>query len=568
MKMKQRLLLLFSVAVVSLAVIICIFFRADKELRIDDNRREAGDSIETSTESPLETLGKKLEELCLRGRISELEDYVVSERLTVEEAGLLAGQSQLLKHLSAYANNHWTITSAGICILQADINGDGIPDIVEYGPGEGEFFVNKSEEEINTLLIFLGEEDNTYSLHYSQPFFCTKVSWGEPIQVIEYENERYLLFFDTFEKRLSAHWLNHGIPDGKVEVQFKQVSTKAEILEETEGFDAEILLEDIHIYSPYLLDNLLDDVSTEIEMKVNWQIELYEEEKNKIFIEKYDTAFAEELHAFDAPLDVIPSVSYVYESDINNDGINEQYVKRQARLSLYTDDLFEAHIGGPPALTNTGYYGKHEGRNGLTYYMESAGEETDFKRLIGLDIWEGELTPLWFCVRHTEKGNVVYFLYQDENEYERRIDGYFADGKQYEKIGSIRCIPEMQCTLKYEVNGTEKNSGLDYFTCLTEDGRSVEFVFGSDHPLEAIINQNVQTRIAEKISEAEIEGVKYSLLDKYALAATEEKYVMEYMIVSERPLETNADRYDYKRYRMEVDLNTGVCRDIDGENEG
>lgn len=200
--------------------------------------------------------------------------------------------------------------------------------------------------------------------------------------------------------------------------------------------------------------------------------------------------------------------------------------------------------------------------------MESAGEETDFKRLIGLDIWEGELTPLWFCVRHTEKGNVVYFLYQDENEYERRIDGYFADGKQYEKVGSIKCIPEMQCTLKYEVNGTEKNSGLDYFTCLTEDGRSVEFVFGSDHPLEATINQNVQTRITEKISEAEKEGVKYFLLDKYALAATEEKYVMEYKIVSERPLETNADRYDYKRYRMEVDLNTGVCRDIDGENEG
>lgn len=119
MKIKQRFLFLFSVAGVSLAVIICIFFRADKGLRIDDNRRKAGDSIETSTESPLETLGKKLEELCLRGRISELEDYVVSERLTVEEAGLLAGQSQLLKHLSAYANNHWTITSAGICILQA-----------------------------------------------------------------------------------------------------------------------------------------------------------------------------------------------------------------------------------------------------------------------------------------------------------------------------------------------------------------------------------------------------------------------------------------------------------------
>lgn len=356
MKMKQRLLLLFSVAVVSLAVIICIFFRADKELRIDDNRREAGDSIETSTESPLETLGKKLEELCLRGRISELEDYVVSERLTVEEAGLLAGQSQLLKHLSAYANNHWTITSAGICILQADINGDGIPDIVEYGPGEGEFFVNKSEEEINTLLIFFGEEDNSYSLHYSQPFFSTKVSWGEPIQVIEYKNERYLLFFDrqfeyeTGNQRLSAYWLNHGIPDGKVEVQFKQVSVKAELLEETEGFDAEILLEDIHIYNPYLLDNLLNDVSTEIEMKVNRPINSYEEEKNKILIEKYDTAFAEELHNFDAPIDAIPIVDYVYESDINNDGIKEQYVKRQARLSLYTDDLFEAHIGGPRRL--------------------------------------------------------------------------------------------------------------------------------------------------------------------------------------------------------------------------
>lgn len=81
---------------------------------------------------------------------------------------------------------------------------------------------------------------------------------------------------------MSAYWLNHGIPDGKVEVQFKQVSVKAELLEETEGFDAEILLEDMYTYNPYLLDNLLDDVSTEIEMKVNWQMELYEEEKNKI----------------------------------------------------------------------------------------------------------------------------------------------------------------------------------------------------------------------------------------------------------------------------------------------
>lgn len=152
MKMKQRFLLLFSAAGISLAIIFCICFRGDKERRI----------------------------------------------------------SQLLNHLSAYANNHWTISSDGICILQADINGDGIKDIVEYGPGDG-------------------------------------------------------------------------------------------------------------------------------------------------------------------------------------------------------------------------YYGKHEGRNGLTYYMESAGKETDFKRLFGLDIWEGELTPLWFCVRNTEKGNVVYFIYQDENEYEKRIDWYFAD---------------------------------------------------------------------------------------------------------------------------------------------
>lgn len=366
---------------------------------------------------------------------------------------------------------------------------------------------------------------------------------------------------------MSAYWLNHGIPDGKVEVQFKQVSVKAELLEETEGFDAKILLEDMHTYNPYLLDNLLDDVSTEIEMKVNRQMELYEEEKNKILIEKYDTAFAEELHAFDAPLDVIPIVDYVYESDINNDGINEQYVKRQTRLLLYTDQLFDLSIGGEPALTDTGYYGKHEGRNGLTYYMESAGKETDFKRLFGLDIWEGELTPLWFCVRNTEKGNVVYFIYQDENEYEKRIDGYFADGKQYEKKVSIRCIPEMQCTLQYEMNGTEKNSSLDYFTCLTEDSRSVEFVFGSYHPLEATINQNVQTRIAEKISEAEKEGMRYVTLNRYTLAATEEKYVMEYMIVSERLLETDTEGYDRRRYCMEVDLNTGVCTDIDGKNE-
>lgn len=42
----------------------------------------------------------------------------------------------------------------------------------------------------------------------------------------------------------------------------------------------------------------------------------------------------------------------------------------------------------------------------------------------------------------------------------------------------------------------------------------------------------------------------------YTLAATDEKYAMEYMMVSERPLETYTEGYERRRYCMEVDLNT------------
>lgn len=504
-------------------------------------------------ESPLDIIGELLKELCLSGNISELEKYVVSERLTLEEAGLLAGQSQLLNHLNVYANNHMAISTNGICILQADINGDGIKDIVEYGPGEGYWFVNTMEEEINTLLIFLGEEDNSYSLHYSQPFFKTQVRWGELIQVINYKNEQYLLFNDG-NNRLSAYWLNNGIPDGKVSLQFKPVSWKAEILEEKKGYGAEILLEDNHIREPYLLDS----ISTEIEMDDD-------EEKVKL-IEKFNAAFKAELHTFDDSLEYYPLVDIVYESDINNDGINEQYVKTEGRLALFPEELFDIGITGGPALVTGRYYGQHEGRNGLIYYMESAGKKTDFKQLFGLDIWGGELTPLWFCVRNTEKGNVIYLIYQDENEFEKRIDGYFAKGKQYEKVLSVRYLPEIQCNLLYEDNDTEENKDLNYFTCLAEDGRSVEFVFGNNNALEATINLNIQEIIDEKISDLEEEGMKHFTINRNTLTATEESYVMEYMIVFEKPLEQDknyAEEYERRRYRMEVDVTTGKCKDFE-----
>ena len=119
----------------------------------------------------------------------------------------------------------------------------------------------------------------------------------------------------------------------------------------------------------------------------------------------------------------------MYECDLNNDGITERYLKAVKELWMYETGFPSIGYGwgGLPHITGE-YYGIHEGRHGLMYYMESEGEETDFFKMCGLDIWAGEMTPQYFWVEQTDRGNVTYITYQDGEEHRQHIEGYLIQG--------------------------------------------------------------------------------------------------------------------------------------------
>ena len=74
---------------------------------------------------------------------------------------------------------------------EADINGDGIDDVIGYGPDENGYSANM-------LNIYLGTEDGGVVLSYSRPLFDTWVKWTDTIEVVRYEEETYLFLWTIY----------------------------------------------------------------------------------------------------------------------------------------------------------------------------------------------------------------------------------------------------------------------------------------------------------------------------------------------------------------------------------
>lgn len=221
------LFLIFCTIGISIAV-ACPFSRNSEENKVREDsgiweqNREGNDirpeepekfEMPEMPETPyaLERFGGYLEEIYREGRRTELDSQVISRRLSLKDAALLAERSPLLEHIRSYEEDETLIITGGICILAADVNGDGLEDIIEYGPDD------ENADSANMLNIYLGEEDGGFGLSYSQPLFSTLARWSDIIEVVRYEEETYLLFRDRIRGmitvgRMRECWLHTGSP--------------------------------------------------------------------------------------------------------------------------------------------------------------------------------------------------------------------------------------------------------------------------------------------------------------------------------------------------------------------
>lgn len=509
----------------------------------------------------LENFGRYLEKIITEGRKTELDSHIISTRLNMEEAALLAEKSPLLEHIRYYAEDQLTIVTGGICILTADINGDGIDDVIEYGPDENGYSANM-------LNIYLGTEDGGVVLSYSQLLFDTWAAWTDPIEVVRYEEETYLLFMGSIDHNLrslgiNAYRISDGVPRDKLKLDYICSGVNVVITDNKDAYDTRFIEENsISLYHrayPFHCDISCERVDYGSgETKGENSDELYDKyvekytAEQKLYVEKY----AEKIYWYN-----ISNISDSYESDINNDGITEKYVKEVKPLWL--PELGFPKIGysaGLPFMTGE-YYGIHEGRYGLMYYIESEGEETDFFKMCGLDIWERELTPQYFWVEQTEKGNITYITFQDENEHKQYIEGYFIQGDSYERVISAEYIPSIECSINYEV--IEESDNVGYIVHLSKDRKSLEFEWNDSNGQDKGLNQTIRKLIEKEIEATDFEGGEFEAVQYYPKEATKEKLIVDYMIFYYVPWADTMIEEHSDSFRISIDLLTGECVQID-----
>ncbi len=390
--------------------------------------------------TPLETFSGYLEKLCREGHRSQLEQYVISRRLSLDEAAALA---ESIPHMAGDAPPIPNIAAVGICVLAADVNGDGLEDVIEYAPAQ-------DDDGANMLAIYLQGKEGDYRLSCSQPLLDTNIQWHAIIEVVKYKKNIYLLFIPRNEQsRIIACRLSEGVPREKMELTYVCRDVKAETIFCLEGYDVErVLNRSVDYY------HTADYYHCAYDARRRWrpmecgsgETEIDREEWGNIkglFNNKYREERQPYLQKYGDTLINITAWGFtdVFESDMNNNGVREQYIKTLERLG------FEENVGlftGLPIITGE-YYGSHEGRRGLWYCIEESGEEMDFLDMCGLDIWEGEMTPQFFWVEETDQGNITCIIYQDGEEFKQRVDGYFIQDKSYEKVFSVLYTPEISC---------------------------------------------------------------------------------------------------------------------------
>lgn len=514
--------------------------------------------------TPPEDFGEYLEALCREGYRSRLDQLVISRRLSLEEAAALADGSPLLEHLEGYTQDMPNINSRGIVVLTADVDGDGLEDVIEYGPGW-------DTEEANMLAVYLKNAEGGYRLACSQPLFPTNVLWTDIIEVVKYNKETYLLFMKRFQPNHITAWrLTAGTLREKLELTFQCSSVNAETVFCADGYDVDRLLhrsaEYYHTADYYHCSyghgrwwRVMACGSAERKLdKEEWGIW---KGTDSPFNRKYREMQQPYLQKYGDALLRIKSwgLTEVFESDINNNGIKEQYIKKLEELYFDGKGIPGLNLSiGPPFMTGE-YFGSREGGMGLWYCIEESGQELDFLSMCGLDLWEGEMTPLFFCVEETGQGNVTCIIFRDRENFRQRVDGYLIQDETYEQVFSVSYTPEINCRIKYD---HEPGESVDYIICLTKNGRGMELVWGNGEKAEQV-NSRIRELLEKKVKE-EFGDHGFSALRYRPICASEKTFLTECTLFYNDPSFLGFSDKNHVFY-LQIDPDTGEGRELTQE---
>ncbi len=458
----------------------------------------------------LEEFGEYLAELIRTGRGRELDACKISRILTFEETAAMAEMSPLFMHFEPYGQARIS-NSEGAVIAEADINGDGLCDIVEYQHDTGWL-----TDGCGSLTLYTQDREGNFSVSCYcpvadieiNPYFCVP---PDELRLFAFEGSLYLTIQHNQYKQLSEgerEWyqmvvyrLSGGKLAEKLLLDWTMEGMKLHVddgggdgLADYRERTVDIGMFGTGLFTPKpILPGFARGVEEELEQGDGQREEL--ERLAGRQCEEYERLYGGKRvyqgHFYgNPPYAEMPDA--VFRCDLDNDGYMEVYGKETKRLGLGIG------VGGAFYPVKAGdRYGKHEGRSGLQYFMEKDGELTDFRELCGLDIWASDYTPRMFWVREEGGKNITYISYLDmENGFTGLLEGYCIEGGSYERVFSARCMPG-DVSLRYE-----EAPGTFPFAVKVYEGSGrdhIRIIGMEDQALEAVLNERIDTLLGDDI---------------------------------------------------------------------
>ena len=506
--------------------------------------------------------GAYLKELVKNDRWGELERYVISRTLTREEAATLADRSPAFANFVEYGEYFYN--SGEAVIAEADVNGDGRPDIIEYLPDVGEVQDTAWSSRMQQNMLTVFEGGNPTGVLYFQPWFDTPFSSGGELLVAEYRKNVFFLF--RMGGEITVYRMEDGTFTDRLRIGAECRGAETETVECKDGFrkDAEELKDSVREYfgeggrsslSVGSAETLLHEYSGDYT-----ELGKISEEEAGEYNRRY-SGRAGGKEVFFSPAAGY-SGAYICCCDIDNDGENELYAKAKDDLNL----KMMAGNGWHAFMTGELYGGgRHEGKYGLNYTMVQNGERTDFKEICGLDIWDGEETPQMFWVDKKESGNITYIQYEDTEDWGRgRIEAYDIRDGSFEKVLEVRYMPVYSFEEEYEKNRS-KGGELSYAVRISAKGGTAEIFGMGNRQLQERINSRIKACLWEKLMERMSSGdtpLFEGQVECNVLLAEKERLVLDFLYVYGYE---GMERGYGEGMTMEIGLSDGTVRLTDRE---
>lgn len=527
---------------------ICLFFTGQENVSATEKKTvQSGENV-------TRRLGEYLKGLIADDNWDELDRYVISREVAWKEAAGMADKSPAYANFAEYGD--YFFNSREAIILEADINGDGVRDIMEYLPDVGNIQVSNSHLQQNILTIFDGKDA---SVIYYQPWFDTLVLHGDELLVMEYGENLFFLF--RRGNRITVYRMENGrfVDRLMLEVEYQEAET--EIVDCREGFQKE---------ADELCSNAMEYLEAgktsgryqgSAETLLEEDSDFYKELKrvSDEEVQECYRRFLESVGGYGAypPSAIGHSAAYLCCCDIDNDGEEEWYAKTKSKLCL------SAHVGTGIHDFMTGELygnGRHEGKYGLIYTMVKEGAGTNIGEISGLDIWNGEDTPQMFWVEKKGKENITYIQYADGRPGGGgRIVAYDIRDGAHEKVLEVCYRPVYTFREKYETNRNPDN-GLHYTVRMSVKKGTAE-IYGMENPkIQDGINREIKAFLWEKLMQVLYPGngpVFQGFLDFNVISATEDKLELYFVVLYGYE---GVERGYGENMILEIDLKDGNVR--------